>query len=552
MLLNSCFVRAKIIFTLFTLLIISCTSRQVEETLSDVESYIKERPDSALMVLDSMDRDLLTTRKLRSHHALLHATALDKNFIDVADDSLALVALDWYDKYGDKKYKARALFYLAISYYNGQDYDRALLELTKAEEIAQTCDSLYWGLILGTQAHIYSKAYNNIEELNCVQKAYDIYKGLSEKKYIDTSRYRIAHIYMNQGKYDLAEPIFSELMNDESVSDYVNGNAICSFAYVQVLKQNCEPHETIDLYRKAINMYGNKYMTIKDWWAYASLLSMTGEKEQSQELISQLEVIDTTSSSDYWKYFISKGEGDYISALHNLEKSSKKESKYVVQALGQSLALTQRDYYEAQSDLAHYKIKIRTLITLITIALTVLLIVILFVVIASRIRKYKEEKEKYIQYVEEMTRQLNEIQKEEVPSLKRKYLELYKKKLANLRVLCDTYLQFQGRDNAEKMMYSRVVAMVNELKVDMQDHLKLEAMLDEDLNGVMAALRREVKMKEIDYIIFAYIALGFDATTISRLIDTSVNTVYIRKSRIKKLIEESDISFKDTFMVILS
>jgi hypothetical protein len=59
-------------------------------------------------------------------------------------------------------------------------------------------------------------------------------------------------------------------------------------------------------------------------------------------------------------------------------------------------------------------------------------------------------------------------------------------------------------------------------------------------------------MKEIDYIIFAYIALGFDATTISRLIDTSVNTVYIRKSRIKKLIEESDISFKDTFMVILS
>ena len=162
MLLNSCFVRAKIIFTLFTLLIISCTSRQVEKTLSDVESYIKERPDSALMVLDSMDRDLLITRKLRSHHALLHATALDKNFIDVADDSLALVALDWYDKHGDKKYKARALFYLAISYYNGQDYDRALLELTKAEEIAQTCDSLYWGMTKSAQAGAYSATYNDI------------------------------------------------------------------------------------------------------------------------------------------------------------------------------------------------------------------------------------------------------------------------------------------------------------------------------------------------------------------------------------------------------
>ena len=100
-----------------TLLIISCTSVNVEKTLLDVESYIKERPDSALSILDSIDRNLLNTRKLRSHHALLHATALDKNYIDVSDDSLALTALEWFDKHGDDKYKARSLYYLGLSHY---------------------------------------------------------------------------------------------------------------------------------------------------------------------------------------------------------------------------------------------------------------------------------------------------------------------------------------------------------------------------------------------------------------------------------------------------
>ena len=71
-----------LLFTFAVLFFLSCTSKNIERTLNDVESYIRERPDSALTVLDSIDRDLLKSRKLRSHHALLFAMALDKNYID--------------------------------------------------------------------------------------------------------------------------------------------------------------------------------------------------------------------------------------------------------------------------------------------------------------------------------------------------------------------------------------------------------------------------------------------------------------------------------------
>ena len=78
------------------ILLYSCDVYDVQHKLYDVESYIMERPDSALVVLDSMDRSCLTSDRLRAHHALLHAMALDKNFIDVTDDSIASVAVEYF------------------------------------------------------------------------------------------------------------------------------------------------------------------------------------------------------------------------------------------------------------------------------------------------------------------------------------------------------------------------------------------------------------------------------------------------------------------------
>ena len=122
-----------------------CTSAKVNSTLKDVESYISERPDSALAVLESMDRGELKSRRSEAHHALLHAMALDKNYIDVTDDSLTSVALSYYSRKGPEKYEARALYYLGLSYYYSGDYNKAILEFTKAEKVAEKSDSLYWG-----------------------------------------------------------------------------------------------------------------------------------------------------------------------------------------------------------------------------------------------------------------------------------------------------------------------------------------------------------------------------------------------------------------------
>ena len=120
----------RIIILISLLLLCSCTPLEVRNLLKDVDSYIMERPDSALTVLESVDRTLLKSERSRAHHALLHAMALDKNYIDVTEDSIAQVAVDYYSRKGPEKSKPRAYYYLGLAYYYQKDYDKAILEFT--------------------------------------------------------------------------------------------------------------------------------------------------------------------------------------------------------------------------------------------------------------------------------------------------------------------------------------------------------------------------------------------------------------------------------------
>ena len=78
-------------------------------------------------------------------------------------------------------------------------------------------------------------------------------------------------------------------------------------------------------------------------------------------------------------------------------------------------------------------------------------------------------------------------------------------------------------------------------------------MLDNDLDGIMSKIRQELpRLKEIDYAIFSYWIIGFDVTTISRLLDTNLNIIYIRKTRIKQQIKETRPEHMEQFLEMIS
>lgn len=542
------------LFVLLSVLLAGgCTSFHVHKTLQDIESYIAERPDSALSVLDSMNRSHLKSECLRAHHALLHAMALDKNYIDVSDDSLAKVALSYYSRKGLEKKEARARYYLGLSYYYALDYNKAILEFTKAEAVAEKSDSLYLGMTKIMQARTHVKSYNDFEELKCLEEAYEIFKSLKETHYINISRLYISHALFNIGRNDEAKEILKQMISDDTLDEKIMSSVLISYAFANAVSNNSDYNTTNQMYSQLISEYESTIMTYKDYWAWAYSLNKLGRDSDAFNLIEQLKDVDTSGTADYWMYMIKKSDGNAEEALKYLELSTTKIDKEVKQALQQSLALSQRDYYEAEYQHAKYKARNRKLAA-ISIGIAALLIVVLVLWSTSvYVRRQREEKEYYLNYADEIRRQLEASRNENYPELKRRYLDIFKSRFEMIGSLYEEYVLYQGKKNAEHAVYTKVSEMIETFISNGDNRKQLESVLDESLDGIVSQLRAEMsKFKETDYYIFCLSIIGFDTTTISHFLNISINAVYIRKSRMKQRIEESNPEHKQRFLKVLS
>lgn len=545
--------KRSVLFAFLSLFLsVGCSSWRVNETLKDIESFIMERPDSALAVLDSIDRTLLKTDRHKAHHALLHAMALDKNYIDVDDDSLASVAVKYFSRKGPEKYHARSLYYLGLSYYYAQDYKNAILEFTKAEKVAERSDSLYLGMTKDIKATIYSATHNDSEALRLLKEAYDIYLELSLHQYINNTELRLANLYCNNDDFLKADSLYIHLISSEKVDDFIKNSATKNKAFITISHYNKDYDKAAFLYDRLVNDSDASILTYKDYWAYAYSLSKVGRKEEAQSLVSQLKSVDSSGTADYWMYLIEKSRGNSENALKYLEHTTTKTDKEVMKALQQSLALTQRDYYESEFINAEFKARNRQLIAISVGVSSVLVLVLLLWATSVYVRRQREEKEYYLNYANEIRRQLEDAKNEDYPQLKRKYLEIYKSKFEMIGSLYEEYVLYRGKKNAEHAIYSKVSEIINAFIGDNANQHQLESVLDDSLDGIVSMLRNEMpRLKDIDYSIFCYMIIGFDATTISHLLNITTNVVYIRRSRMRQHIEGVAPKHKDQFLNVL-
>lgn len=535
---------------IITLVMLSCTSLDVRRTLNDVESYIMERPDSALTVLESFDSKELKPLRNRAHHALLYAMALDKNYIDVTDDSIAQVAVDFYHKRGPRRNYARALYYLGKSYYYQEEYDKAILEYSKAESVAEHCDSLYLGMIKAGQFDTYNKTYNSVEELNSIKMARNIFNAIGKFEYARSAEYALGIAYHNADEFDMAVSTFKSLLNTSEFVDYFHIKATIALAHSMIEINNCDYHMVESLFRTAKDEY-NADFEDKDYWAWAYSLYRTGRNKDADAIIQGI-TIDDELIANFWKMRCAIFFEDYKSANEYDIIVNKHQNDVVENLLEESLATYQRDYYQSQLESTEYKMKVRTMGLVAVVVISLLLLVIIYLVVSRYIMSQQEEKEKLLEYAEEIRRQLTEAEMND-SSLKSKYIALYKARFETIGALTEKYLQSEGRTDIEALMFKKVMSLIDEVKKDSLNREKFEAMLDEDLDMVMTRLRSEMpKFSELDYSIFSYVIVGFDATTISRLLDVSVNNIYAHKRRIRMRIEKRQPEHASQFLEMLA
>lgn len=541
------------LFIIITITATACSNMQVRQSLDDVESYIMERPDSALIVLDTMNRQCLTTKRLRAHHALLHAMALDKNYIDVTDDSLARVALTYFSKHGPQKYEARSLYYLALSYYYAGDYSKAILEFTKAEKVAESSDSLYWGMSNGMLGTIYSKSHNDKEASKYIHHALDIYSDINAQYYIDVTMFKLAKSYFNADMLFEADSILQSMINRSDIVPDLRMAILTDYAFIQAIQPNSDYRLSSEIYESVIAGGDDSVMTSKDYWVYSYLLSILGRTDEANNLILQLKDIDSSSTADYWQYRINRERGNVYDALSFLESSVSKNNVEITNVLKQSLASVQKDYYESQfrETLLKVKVKNQTICMIIIVSFLVLLMVMYFV--RRRLAISKAEKEMLLGYIDEVKRQLDQSKSEDYPLLKKRFISLYKSRFEAIGQLCEQYLENKERDDIESVMYRKMLLMIEDIRNDAVRRDKFETLLDAELENIMTRFRNEMpKCKETDVTLFSYLVVGFDATTISRLMNLSLNNIYAQKRRLRIKIEEKKPEHMHQFLEMIA
>ena len=169
-----------IILLSLTLCTASCSGYSQRETLDRAESIMEAHPDSALNILEDIDRSKLGSKKERARYALLMSMSLDKNYIDTTTFDVLQPAIDYYLKKGNPDEKLRTYYYQGRIYQNQGDLDNALNSFTKGIDIApESNDSLCIARTLVGQGYLYDEFYDFGSYTDCFLRAAKIYNRLS-------------------------------------------------------------------------------------------------------------------------------------------------------------------------------------------------------------------------------------------------------------------------------------------------------------------------------------------------------------------------------------
>ena len=208
----------------------SCTPHSKHwETLMQVESFIEERPDSALTVLQGIDKEALSGKEEEAKHALLLSMALDKNVIDRTDFEVLQPAIDYYQNHGTATDKLRTHYYEGRIYTNQGDRTSASIRFNQALTLGEESDDIRTkARIHFAQANIYNKLYKFDKYIEENKLAAEYFKEVGLINSYANCLNRIANGYIllkdeeNSLKYiELCRPLLQSL-NKNRRNDFYN------------------------------------------------------------------------------------------------------------------------------------------------------------------------------------------------------------------------------------------------------------------------------------------------------------------------------------------
>lgn len=540
-------------------LLVSCDNRQTKSLLQDVETYIQERPDSALRVLRKVDSLTLNTKALRARYSLLFAMALDKNYIDTTALSILEPTVAYYERLGSPQDKMLSCYYLGRIYANRKDYPNAVIFYSQALRESSEYDYYHRGLIYAASADAYNASFNDEEELRNTILAYECFEKIGDKD-LDLSLYKVAQAYHNNERFDVADSLYSLVYSGKDSTSRLALYAMEDLVSNDLYQEKQDVERDLELLEYVAEHRGN--LSLESYYEYAYLLLLAGKESEAENILSQLSNRETNGKTMEIRYRIAECKGQYEEALALLKSMLSHQNDVVKKKLAQSVFKAQSDYYRLTAEVSEQKSTISNQRSIIILITGLMIIALLYVIFMKRKSTLIREKDRLTQAVEESERLLetvrnraneekserekdildlksrNEREQDKIKDLREMYVALYQKRFSEIGKYYDTASSHRLESIKEKAYHdviSSTQALFEEIANGSEGQKKFEARINADLDDIVSKIRSDFpKLKDDDIRFICYLIVGFDTSTISFLMDISKENVRVKKHRLRE------------------
>ena len=551
--------RFVIIFLLMSFLLVSCDNRQTKSLLQDVETYIQERPDSALRVLRKVDSLTLNTKSLRARYSLLFAMALDKNYIDTTALSILEPTVAYYERLGSPQDKMLSCYYLGRIYANRKDYPNAVIFYSQALRESSEYDYYHRGLIYAASADAYNASFNDEEELRNTILAYECFEKIGDKD-LDLSLYKVAQAYHNNERFDVADSLYSLVYSGKDSTSRLALYAMEDLVSNDLYQEKQDVERDLELLEYVAEHRGN--LSLESYYEYAYLLLLAGKESEAENILSQLSNREANGKTMEIRYRIAECKGQNEEALALLKSMLSHQNDVVKKKLAQSVFKAQSDYYRLTAEVSEQKSTIANQRSVIILIAGLMMAGLLYIVFMKRKTALIREKDRLAQAVEESEKLLetvrnrakqekeerdkdifdlksrNERERDKIKELRDMYVSLYQKRFYEIGKYYDAASSHRLESIKEKAYHdviSSTQALFEEIASGSEGQKKFEARINADLDDIVSKIRSDFpKLKDDDIRFICYLIVGFDTSTISFLMDISKENVRVKKHRLRE------------------
>ena len=540
-------------------LLVSCDNRQTKSLLQDVETYIQERPDSALRVLRKVDSLTLNTKSLRARYSLLFAMALDKNYIDTTALSILEPTVAYYERLGSPQDKMLSCYYLGRIYANRKDYPNAVIFYSQALRESSEYDYYHRGLIYAASADAYNASFNDEEELRNTILAYECFEKIGDKD-LDLSLYKVAQAYHNNERFDVADSLYSLVYSGKDSTSRLALYAMEDLVSNDLYQEKQDVERDLELLEYVAEHRGN--LSLESYYEYAYLLLLAGKESEAENILSQLSNREANGKTMEIRYRIAECKGQNEEALALLKSMLSHQNDVVKKKLAQSVFKAQSDYYRLTAEVSEQKSTIANQRSVIILIASLMMAGLLYIVFMKRKTALIREKDRLAQAVEESERLLetvrnrakqekeerdkdifdlksrNERERDKIKELRDMYVSLYQKRFYEIGKYYDAASSHRLESIKEKAYHdviSSTQALFEEIASGSEGQKKFEARINADLDDIVSKIRSDFpKLKDDDIRFICYLIVGFDTSTISFLMDISKENVRVKKHRLRE------------------